>query len=293
MDYKQSILALFGAFVFLILGWSYLIVPHALFGRIDECHYDRFNETLQQRHHVSVVPKLLFWSTIVCFIMLGVRAYFTLPQQVDKKGSSRGDVKPQDLVFYLGTGTTFYSITYCVSKVIEYFLNDVACSRHSNNGISGHYLFHVYFLLLFFYLAGFVGSGGAVGEVRVEKRGEGLSKDLVFVVVFGAATCLSTLTLVETWLGGFHSPRQILYGVLLSLVSHFTFVYLTENCLFSQKVRLQVVMGLVIGLVVLLLISTVIGNWPFTGTDFVGCVLINAATIYVAVQQDNDLIKSH
>jgi len=289
MNYKVGILAILGAISFLILQWifiGYLFDSNT----IDQCYFDRYNVS-QQHHQPSVLPKVLFWATILCFILLGVRAKLNPPPA--EEGNSKKTDEPVkenyflDLVFYLGSGTTFYSITYCLSKVIEYFLNDNACSKHQFNGISGHYLFHVYFILLFFYLRGYFHNLKNLGDLTIKKTLDILLEDIIYVIVLGAAICLSSITLSWTWLGGFHSARQILYGVLLAIASHVTFVFLSEKLNpvhGGAKYRVNAVMGMIFTLVILLLISTVIGTWPFSVLDFAATVVLNVATVYIAAQ---------
>jgi len=289
MDYKVGILLLSAAVLALIIQWTCLAAySNSTFGQIDRCYYDRYNDTQHQRP--GLLPKFLFWSTIICFVLLSVRAHLNPPAEdlKKKKDDSLDDHYLQDLVFYLGTGTTFYSVTYCLSKVIEYFLDDTICSRHLN-GISGHYLFHLYFVFLFFYLRGFFHhfSTLATTNLTFSKVLNTFLEDVAYVILLGAAAFFSLITLSWTLLGGFHSPRQILYGILLSLLSHYVFVFMTEKYLIpvkGSKHRVQAVMGLVVGLVVLLLVSTAIGKWPFTTFDFIATVVLNAATVFIAAQ---------
>jgi len=287
------VLALAGAIGSLLIVWTLLGgFSDQAFGQIDRCFSDRFLDGEPQHHQKSLLPKFLFGLTILCFLALAARAYFRPPptEAIKKKNDSAGASENyfSCLIFYLGTGTTFYSVTYCSSKVIEYFLNDIICSRHLN-GISGHYLFHVYFVLLFAYLPGFFNHYPTPKDITVQKVVDSLKKDVVYVAIIGAAILFSSITLSWTWFGGFHSPRQILYGILLSLLSHFVFVYVTENFLnptLGSKYRIQAVMGMVIVLVILLLASTVIGTWPFTNLDFMATVILNAATVYIAAQDN-------
>jgi hypothetical protein len=117
----------------------------------------------------------------------------------------------------------FYLASYFFCNALKSLLRDFSCSDHGNS-VSGHYLFHLYaqWSVLWLHLSQKRLDHASLLRWSVWRRLL-LSRhlhalDYLFLSCYTAYVWTCTSILSETYLFGFHSPRQILYGTLLAVV---------------------------------------------------------------------------
>jgi hypothetical protein len=147
--------------------------------------------------------------------------------------------------------------TYMSAHVIDMIINDRLCSRHESlNGISGHLTFFSFWVLT---LAWFVRYNTA----NVTKHDvEHFFDPRLYLHALRSRTLLSVLTAVylafatmsaavvsHTWLGGYHSLRQMLIGALLACGSHWTLGNVFDNLLLAPRERRERVRSVLAALV--------------------------------------------
>jgi len=118
----------------------------------------------------------------------------------------------------------FYLAAYFFCNALKSLLRDYSCSDHGNS-VSGHYLFHLYaqWTLLWLHLSQKRLDRASLLSPRTwhalflsRRRVHRL--DQAFLLCFTGYTVTCSSILLDTYLFGFHSPRQILYGTLLAVV---------------------------------------------------------------------------
>jgi hypothetical protein len=102
----------------------------------------------------------------------------------------------------LGCGITWSFTQWIVVLVLKQLLHDTACSRHANS-VSGHVAFYLFVLM-------------ALRDCASEARGSCRSWWPVLLRLQLVLTCM---LLCNTYMGGFHSLRQMLFGYILFALS--------------------------------------------------------------------------
>jgi hypothetical protein len=116
----------------------------------------------------------------------------------------------------------FYLASYFFCNALKSLLRDFSCSDHGNS-VSGHYLFHLYaqWSVLWLHLSqkrldhASLLRWSVWRRLLLSRRLHAL--DYLFLSCYTAYVWTCTSILSETYLFGFHSPRQILYGTLLAV----------------------------------------------------------------------------
>jgi len=185
-------------------------------------------------------------SLIVCLVLL---CAFDLaaPLSVASITSGRCFRTHPRSVFLLAYAAMWWIATYVSVHDVDMIVNDRLCSRHASiNGISGHLAFFGFWLLT---LAWFVQYNTAAGAV-VPRGVEHVFDVRLYTSMLRSATLLralaasylvfvvaSTLTVSHTWLGGYHSLRQMLLGGLHACASHWLLCNVFEHLLLAPRVE--------------------------------------------------------
>jgi len=127
----------------------------------------------------------------------------------------------------------FYLSSYFFCNALKSYLGDTNCNNHSNS-VSGHYLFHVYTSFALLYLHGVqqkaIHSSRSISpcshffirKLFITQSGK------IFMFFYITYLFVSILILSNTYLLGYHSLRQILYGCSLGLIFHWMLVEILE-----------------------------------------------------------------
>ena len=115
----------------------------------------------------------------------------------------------------------WYLAAYFLCNALKGFMGDLTCNIHANS-ISGHYLFHLYSGLALLHL-----HASQTHATHYSLLSSGFYQRLfrsnvnkLFMFVLTCYATISAIILMNTYLHGYHSLRQILYGVCMALVSH-------------------------------------------------------------------------
>jgi len=122
----------------------------------------------------------------------------------------------------------WYSCTYSICFALKYILQDTRCYGLPNS-VSGHYTFHVFYILSTLYLIvrtkrksqqfqNYLSLAFLLRIIYQRNKLKLGTRVLVFLLVLLIVS--STFTLFRTLALGYHTPRQIYYGILLSVLSH-------------------------------------------------------------------------
>ncbi|GAM27345.1 hypothetical protein SAMD00019534_105200, partial [Acytostelium subglobosum LB1] len=150
--------------------------------------------------------------------------------------------------FYAMYIVLWYTATYCVCVFGKEILNDKMCNSEKHNSVSGHFLFHTFFAVsipfLFFSIGRLSYKDSLLHQLQQQQQPQPnqtshqleaqrqrnefvyikslfTSSKLVplIVVCYIAYLVTSVINMQMTWSHGYHSPRQISYGSILSLLS--------------------------------------------------------------------------
>lgn len=198
---------------------------------IDQCSFDRFASPIMYPYLNSLIAHTSFYLTIASIIVL--LSSFIYQSLFTYTSFTR--------IFALLVVPMWYFVIYSLLFGLRDLLGDFSCSsrRHIHaNSISGHYAFHIFYIMTMCYLPGFLAKFREESPenplkyhdiVKQLKNIFGYGTDAhpryilaaAYIVLFGS----SFVTLTRTWLGGYHTLRQILYGIIIALVSHLILNY--------------------------------------------------------------------
>ena len=115
----------------------------------------------------------------------------------------------------------WYMAAYFLCNALKGYIGDERCNNH-HNSISGHYLFHLYAGLALLHIH--AQQTHATHHSLLSRRFYQLlfskNESKLFMFVWICYAMLSAIILMDTYLLGYHSLRQILYGVSLAMVCH-------------------------------------------------------------------------
>jgi len=253
-------------FIFLIL-WT-ILAMYFDESSLDTCSTDR--KLHLQSGFFRQTTRMLFYFTVsmLVFFIMQILSWAPFTTVMLKKS-----LQINYSSFTIAFTILWYCMTYTICFIVKHILDDQNCSSHPNS-VSGHYTFHIYYLLslpyLYMTLAEYQISTSKVinsknkrddnSLVQVFRNGPSVHTLAMTYVLFVVS---AVLTLTRTWTFGFHSLRQILYGTLLALISHITCISLLEQVSRTQKHgplvgTIILTSGLVVsGLFVLLLFESV------------------------------------
>ncbi|EGG14185.1 hypothetical protein DFA_11954 [Cavenderia fasciculata] len=207
------------------------------FYQIDYCTVER----VKSNHSV-----LLY--TLVIIIVSGLLISFWRPVFPSGRNVKR-PIEYKRSLFYIIYTYLWYGATYCICYAGKYILNDTMCHKDPNS-ISGHFLYHIFFALAIPYWFISVGrlyykdnqllssSSPNTKPSSVVLRHEfKFLKNLILsgwmpilmISLYIIYLVLSYMNLEKTYVLGYHSPRQILYGVILCLLSFYSLLGLTAT----------------------------------------------------------------
>jgi len=220
--HQQFVLFIIGACIFFILEGHIF----GFFGDLDVCAVDRFsmqiNQTIQWKTHrylSSFVFSSCVWAMIVFLLTL-------VTWSEDRVENPRFYMPRFQWDWNTFFGSAFlplwYGSTYALLTALKELLGDSTCGGEKNNGISGHFSFFFFYGVSLPFLALVLIRGNSrvsLHNVLSPKSTFHFKLTLLSlcytVFFFGALYALS-----QTWGWGYHSKRQILYGIVFGLGSH-------------------------------------------------------------------------
>ena len=123
----------------------------------------------------------------------------------------------------------WYMAAYFLCNALKGYIGDERCNNH-HNSISGHYLFHLYagLALLHIHAQQTHATHYSLLSRRFYAQLFSKNESKLFMFVWICYAMLSAIILMDTYLLGFHSLRQILYGISLAMVSHWVMMEVLE-----------------------------------------------------------------
>ena len=123
----------------------------------------------------------------------------------------------------------WYMAAYFLCNALKGYIGDERCNNH-HNSISGHYLFHLYagLALLHIHAQQTHATHYSLLSRRFYQQLFHKNESKLFMFVWICYAMLSAIILMDTYLLGYHSLRQILYGVSMAMVSHWVMMEVLE-----------------------------------------------------------------
>eukprot|EP01117_Protostelium_nocturnum_P016241 TRINITY_DN6384_c0_g1_i1.p1 TRINITY_DN6384_c0_g1~~TRINITY_DN6384_c0_g1_i1.p1 ORF type:complete len:308 (-),score=41.18 TRINITY_DN6384_c0_g1_i1:4-927(-) len=199
-------------------------------GYLDRCLIDRFDSNvLPSKWHDHRFSTLLFECTQLSVLILFLFQSFW-PSKNELKNSSTSI--NWGSIFVSSYAIVWYICTYCFCYSFAFLLQDWRCNRRANS-VSGHFCYHIFYLLTVSYLTVRLASdpqnfsrylwSDREGKLVIFSKRTRISTKitiLFLVFIFGS----SIFTISQTYLFGYHTARQIIYGSLLAVFSHFILI---------------------------------------------------------------------
>lgn len=215
-----------------------LFMPSSLSSTLlDTCYVDRFglNENLvnpsKKKNHIYELP----------FIGMLITLFTTAALKLSGAGSSlhthHVSYKSKRLRSYrwryIGIvllAYMWYLNAYFLCSTLKSILSDYRCNRHSNS-VSGHYLFFVYMSFTLFHLhihqVGLLDA--SLASYRTWKKLLFATTETIFFTVsYTLFLAFSLYIMYNTYIGGYHTIRQILYGIALAFFYQYILVEVIE-----------------------------------------------------------------
>uniref|UniRef100_A0A7S1J562 Uncharacterized protein n=1 Tax=Eutreptiella gymnastica TaxID=73025 RepID=A0A7S1J562_9EUGL len=196
---------------------------------LDDCYHDRFS------HPMVLFPtadQLLYLTEFCVVLCLG--ASFWGPLGGSMKAMSRKplamDLNLSELVDTLAT-LIWYFGSFALVLALKYILDDRNCSTHPNS-VSGHTNLFVFTIPTLFVL-----------RYRSARHPPFRKSECIWLLPYLGTIVLSVWQLFRTFVWGFHSLRQMLYGGAFGVMSHTAWMLV----LFHHHEQLPLIALLVMG----------------------------------------------
>jgi hypothetical protein len=211
-----------GYSIFLV-GVTLLLIFSSIFGSflvdLDVCFIDR-----KISSNAAKSNSVFITANIIILISAAIVQCINMSSGANIKNLLKSSEFVRVLYSYL-----WYLSAYFLCEGLKYLIGDNNCNIHSNS-VSGHYLFHVYNLLTLFHLHAI--------QTKANKKSifdsafyRQLAKNRMcklFLALWAAYTVGSIIILYQTYFFGFHSMRQIVYGLLLAISIHWILIEILE-----------------------------------------------------------------
>ncbi|KAN0034299.1 hypothetical protein ACTFIV_000796 [Dictyostelium citrinum] len=329
---RQSSLGNIQVFSFLLFSATIIgtLISNYFFN-IDYCAKERIYESKEVSkqffHHFHLI------TSFACVILIALQLAFWNPLKLNSKRIG-GRFRFNDRsVFLLLFTLLWYGATYCLCYLLKRILDDRTCNR-THNSVSGHFLFHSFYFIAIPYWFLTIGRLHNKQLKESEKLSTTLSSSLknqkspklktnskdkiptmeprnelrlikrlltenittfLMIIFYGLYTYSSYVNLDKTWVDGFHSLRQILYGLILSFLSLYLLLFITSKCnnLDKKSSCFKLVLSLggfwVISILLLNYFNTRIPFKMFERVLFSLCYLF---LIYFSVYRSKNLVES-
>jgi hypothetical protein len=240
------------------------------------------------------LTRFLFYTSVAMLVLFLIQLSLWKPFN-----KSKGPPINFDTVFTIAFTVLWYIMTYFICVTAKVALSDANCASHPNS-VSGHYAFHVYYMLalphLYMTVAGSeLSSAKQEFEAQKQRNKKDLEKKsdalrtygfkisrrglLLGTYVLFAVTALMTMS--RTWRFGFHTLRQILYGALLGVFSHYLAIVFIALAQRSHKGPLTLMSFLTCGLMVSALVVIKHATFPLSTFEvYVSVLLWATAFVY-------------
>jgi len=201
--------------------------------------------------------RLAFTSSMVLLLTcLALLTCFDLSMRLDTKLISRRFVRWHLRSLFLIAYTGLWWLgTYMSAHNVDMVINDRLCSRHGSlNGISGHLTFYLFWILTLGWFVQFNASTHVDWEHFFDPRlylNALRSNTLLSVLAacYLVFVAVSLMVVSHTYLGGYHSLRQMLLGALLAVFSHWTLCNVFDHVLLAPREQRERVRSLLAALV--------------------------------------------
>jgi len=162
-----------------------------------------------------------------------------LPRELDVS-TIRQSLQPQwKVIFLVSLSFLWWLATYTGTEIFQMLLDDRTCHRHHRlNSVSGHYLFFTFWGLNSLWLCRFVSPLRVDNPFKLEFWRTFIeSKTVLKYIAYLAMIFLAagTITIARTWLFGYHTLRQVLYGALGGVASQYFLSNLLENGVYGDE----------------------------------------------------------
>jgi len=218
----------------------------------------------------QTVSGILFYSTVAMVF------FFLLQLSVWKRASWTATF---DGLFSIAFTILWFIMTFLICTIGKFILSDHNCAQHPNS-ISGHYAFHVYYMLalphLYMTLEHSVENAVEANnekrhlnkkKVKEETKTLRITKYSLLLGTYVVLVLTSFGTLTRTWMFGFHTLRQISYGTMLAIVSHYIAVLLQTSAIRTKTGPLVITSIVTFGLLLFGLVVTRYSPLPLSKAE--------------------------
>jgi len=242
----------------------------------------------------------IFYSTVTLLILFLLQLVIWTPHQPApnprRKSSSFYRYPKFSLqnAFSVSVTLLWYVITFLICTIGKIYLQDHTCAIHPNS-ISGHYTFHFYYLFalphLYFSIAynEFTAAKEAIKNPKKEERIEKqmntretravreykawITRDLILLITYIIFAVTTFITLSRTYIFGFHTVRQILYGCILATVSLYIAISAQALALQDRTGPMKLTTIVTVLLVILTYLCKYYFIFPLSNLEIYTCAL--------------------
>jgi len=204
-----------------------------IFENFDSCSLDRNSPAFTEQNKGFWDSKQFsFWL----FLFTQCNLYLIFIQVILKtvtvpiSGENRSYIN-WELTFTIVYTIIWYVVSYFICIILKHALGDFSCHKHPNS-VSGHVNYHVFYALSALYII--------LHSSYIPKKSlfHSFKKNGWILLSYGLFLVSSFATLWRTWSHGYHTPRQMLYGGLLGILSHFLLITLVYSGRRSSRMLL-------------------------------------------------------
>ena len=183
---------------------------------LDTCHIDRKQHKYQSFYYAT--PLMLVCLVVLLLMKLygtGTHLHSNYIRLRAKKRSYRWHYAGLILLSYV-----HYFSAYFLCNALKAYLSDTQCNVHSNS-VSGHYLFFIYVSMALLHQHIHQLGCMHMSLFNIQTYYKLFLSDIqniLFTVFYMGFVILSSLILYDTYMGGYHTIRQILYGIALAFI---------------------------------------------------------------------------
>lgn len=209
---------------------------------LDVCHIDRTTQA-----------KYITWSLsaplmILCLLCLLAMKLYAAGLHLNNRYTSNRQYERSIRWHYTGLlllSYCHYFSAYFLCNLLKVYLSDKQCNNHSNS-VSGHYLFFIYvsFTLLHQHIHQLGCMHMSLVSVSTwHKLFLSDTQTMLFSIFYICFVVLSSIILYDTYVGGYHTLRQILYGCALAFIYQQLLVDTMEfiDCMDQSTYNVQLV----------------------------------------------------
>lgn len=189
-----------------------LSIPYFEESGWDECYQDRFQLSYKKNANSHLV---MYFTEVFVFIITFMLATWNSNVNDEKDEEKKEKGLRAFFNFPLAYDCCYtilwFIATYLVVVFLKDLLDDSLCNTKPNS-VSGHTCYFIFYILNLYYMGMYRTPPEDVEKPSWRRH--------MFNICFIIVLVLAIVNLSNTYTGGYHTPRQMIYGGLTGLLSH-------------------------------------------------------------------------